>query len=56
MKLVVRAFVLGVFAAGAAGAAASYHNANALTATSVNHQVVTAGFPMPGCGPSGCTK
>ena len=57
MKLVVRAFVLGVFAAGASAAVASYHNANALTAmNATSHQAVSANLPMPGCGPSGCAK
>ena len=54
MKLVVRAFVLGVFAAGASAAVASYHNANVMTASNVangSHQSVVAALPTPGCGP-----
>lgn len=56
MKLVVRALVLGVFAAGASAAVASYHNANAMTASNfanASHQVMTAAFPIPGCNACG---
>jgi hypothetical protein len=47
MKLVVRALVLGVFAAGASAAVVSSHASNAAIASS--HQVVTTSLPTPPC-------
>lgn len=52
MKLVVRAFVLGLFAAGASAAVVSVHSSNTTTMVT-SHQAVVAAMPMPGCGPSG---
>lgn len=48
MKLVVRAFVLGVFAAGASAAVVSSHAANTVVPS---HQVMSANIPIPtqGC-------
>ncbi|MGB6134884.1 MAG: hypothetical protein WCC14_16430 [Acidobacteriaceae bacterium] len=51
MKLIVRAFVLGLFAAGASAAVVSVHSSNTTMVSS--HQTVVAAMPMPGCGPSG---
>jgi len=49
MKLIVRALVLGVFAAGASAAVVSSH-AHVATATP-SHQVVVANLPVPVCPP-----
>ncbi len=49
MKLIVRALVLGVFAAGASAAVVSSH-ANVVVATP-SHQVVSANLPVPVCPP-----
>jgi hypothetical protein len=49
MKIVVRALVLGVFAAGASAAVVSSHAANTIATPS--HQVVSAALPTP---PYGC--
>lgn len=51
MKLVVRALVLGVFAAGASAAVVSSHAANTVVTATPSHQVVSAGIPIP---PYGC--
>jgi hypothetical protein len=51
MKLVVRAFVLGLFAAGASAAVVSAHSSNIAMVGS--HQAMVAAMPTPGCGPSG---
>ena len=48
MKLIVRALVLGVFAAGASAAVVSSH-ANVVATPS--HQVVSANLPVPVCPP-----
>lgn len=51
MKLVVRAFVLCVFAAGASAAVVSSHAANTVVTATPSHQVVNAAIPIP---PYGC--
>ena len=55
MKLIVRAFVLTVFAAGASAAVVSSHSSSMVTATP-NHQVVSSRLPVPVCTPGvpGC--
>ena len=55
MKIVIRALVLGVFAAGASAAVVSAHSV--VTATP-SHQVVSASMPIPPCTPGvpGCGK
>ncbi|HTV81763.1 MAG TPA: hypothetical protein VME18_03860 [Acidobacteriaceae bacterium] len=55
MKLIVRAFVLGVFACGASAAVVSFHSTQAMAAMTASHQAVVAAMPMPACGPGGCT-
>jgi len=52
MKLIVRALVLTVFAAGASAAVVSSHS---VVAASPSHQVVAAHLPVPVCPPvAGC--
>ena len=52
MKLIVRALVLGVFAAGASAAVVSSH---ANTAKFVpSHQAAVSAVPIPACSPVGC--
>ncbi|HTW49705.1 MAG TPA: hypothetical protein VMD92_17240 [Acidobacteriaceae bacterium] len=51
MKIVVRAFVLSVFAAGASAAVVSSHAANRVAIATPSHQVVSANIPVP---PYGC--
>jgi hypothetical protein len=51
MKLMVRAFVLSVFAAGASAAVVSSHAANRVVIATPSHQVVSASIPTP---PYGC--
>jgi hypothetical protein len=51
MKLIVRAFVLTVFAAGASAAVVSSHAANRVVIATPNHQVMSANVPVP---PYGC--
>jgi hypothetical protein len=50
MKLIVRAFVIGVFAAGASAAVVSSHAANTVVTTTPSHQVVSANLPIPSQG------
>jgi hypothetical protein len=56
MKIVVRALVLGVFAAGASAAVVTSHSANSMTTVAPSHQVVSANMPVPVCTPDvpGC--
>lgn len=49
MKIVVQAFVLGIFAIGTSAAIGTSHS----TVMLPNHQVVSA-LPMPTCGPGHC--
>jgi hypothetical protein len=56
MKLVVRAFVLGVFVAGASAAVVSSHAAANVVKATPSHQAVAANMPIPNCNPNGnCT-
>lgn len=50
MKLVVQAFVLGIFAIGASAAIGSSHS-NVMAAS---HQTVVSAMPTPTCGPGHC--
>jgi hypothetical protein len=50
MKLVVQAFVLGIFAFGASAAITSSHSSVMIA----NHQAVVSAFPTPTCGPGHC--
>jgi len=50
MKLVVRALVLGVFAAGASAAVVSSHAANTVVTSTPSHQVLSANLPTPSQG------
>ena len=54
MKLIVRALVLGVFAAGASAAVVTSHSANSMTPAVPSHQAVTANMPIPACTPGYC--
>jgi len=54
MKLIVRAFVLGLFAAGASAAVVSFHSTQAMAAMTASHQAVAAAMPIPPCGPGSC--
>lgn len=56
MKTIVRALVLGVFAAGASAAVVSSHSANSMTTVVPSHQVASANMPVPVCTPDvpGC--
>lgn len=59
MKLAVRVFVLGLFAAGASAAVVSSHSAKAVSAAgtiTVSSQLMTPQAMMPACSPwGGCT-
>ena len=50
MKLIVRVFVLGLFAAGASAAVVSFHSTSA-TAMTASHQAVVAAMPEPSGSP-----
>lgn len=54
MKLIVRTFVLGLFAAGASAAVVSVHSTQAMATMTASHQAAVAAIPIPGCGPSVC--
>jgi len=50
MKFALRAFVLGICAAGASAAVLTSHSA-----VLGGHQMMLASSPMPSCGPNACT-
>jgi len=54
MKLIVRAFALGIFAIGASAAVTSFHSTQNVAAMTASHQAMVAAVPMPTCGPSIC--
>jgi hypothetical protein len=54
MKLIVRTFLLGLFAVGASAAVVSFHSTQALAAMTASHQAVAAAMPIPTCSPSTC--
>lgn len=56
MKLAVRIFALGLFAAGFSAAFVPMHATAAKMPATVNAQFVSAAAPMPNCGPDGCTS
>jgi hypothetical protein len=56
MKLIVRAFVLGIFACGASAAVVSLHSTQTMAAMTASHQAVASAMPIPACGPDGCAK
>jgi hypothetical protein len=51
MKLIVRAFALGLFAIGASAAVVSFHSTQDVAAMTASHQAVVAGMPIPNQGP-----
>lgn len=53
MKLLVRASVLSLAAAGLVAGLAPNHSAKA-QAQALSHQVVSAALPYPTCGPHTC--
>ena len=54
MKLVVRAFVLGLFAVGASAAVINVHSTSHMTTASVSQQQMSPTIVTPTCSPSQC--
>lgn len=52
MKLIVRTFILGLFAVGGSAAVLSFNSTPAMAATTVSHQAVVSAVPVPDCSPS----